>query len=207
MLSSLTAGLLLGLSAGLAPGPLLTLVIAQTLQHSSCEGTKVALAPLITDPPIVAVSIFVLSELSGFEKIIGATSLAGAVYVLYLAYGSLLAGPLSMEPSESQPRSVRKGVLINALNPNPYLFWITVGAPFVLKSYAESPTAPFLFVLCFYVLLVASKVLLALAVGRSRSLLPIRSYVHVMRALGGLLALFAFILFRDALALLGVLNR
>ena len=107
MLSSLSAGLLLGMSAGLAPGPLLTLVIAQTLRHSAREGTRIALAPLITDPPIVAVSVFVLSELSGFEKIIGAASLAGVVYVFYLAYGSLLAGPLGPEASQSQPRSIR----------------------------------------------------------------------------------------------------
>ena len=52
MFSALTAGILLGLSAGFAPGPLLTLVIAQTLKHNVREGIKVALAPLISDFPI-----------------------------------------------------------------------------------------------------------------------------------------------------------
>ncbi|HRY44622.1 MAG TPA: hypothetical protein P5164_11830, partial [Thermoanaerobaculia bacterium] len=27
------------------------------------------------------------------------------------------------------PQSLRKGVIVNLLSPNPYLFWMTVGAP------------------------------------------------------------------------------
>ena len=48
MLHFLTLGTVLGLSAGLAPGPLLTLVISETLQHDIRAGIKVAVAPFIT---------------------------------------------------------------------------------------------------------------------------------------------------------------
>ena len=47
MIDFLTIGAALGLSAGLAPGPLLTLVISETLQHGVKSGVKVALAPVI----------------------------------------------------------------------------------------------------------------------------------------------------------------
>jgi hypothetical protein len=51
MIHFLTIGIILGLSAGFAPGPLLTLVISETLQHNINSGVKVALAPIITDLP------------------------------------------------------------------------------------------------------------------------------------------------------------
>ena len=47
-------GVVFGLAAGLMPGPLLALVIQQTLRHGPGEGIKVAAAPLLTDLPIVA---------------------------------------------------------------------------------------------------------------------------------------------------------
>jgi threonine/homoserine/homoserine lactone efflux protein len=205
MISSLIAGCVLGLSSGLAPGPLLTLVITQTLKHGMREGFKVALAPLITDFPIVAVSLLVLSRLAGFERILGAVSCAGGLYVLYLAYECMRTGPITFEATKDQAHSLKKGTLINALNPHPYLFWITVGSPLLLKFRSESVVAPFVFVSCFYALLVGSKVCLALVVGKSRTFLRGKRYIHVMRILGGMLAMFALLLLKDALVLLGLL--
>ena len=205
MLSSLTAGCVLGLSSGLAPGPLLTLVITQTLKHGIREGFKISLAPLITDSFIIAASLLVLSRLAGFERILGAISCAGGLYVFYLAYECMRTGPITFEAPKDQPHSLKKGTLINALNPHPYLFWITVGSPLLLKFRAESIVAPFVFVSCFYALLVGSKVFLALVVGKSRTFLTGRRYIHVMRILGGMLAIFALLLLKDALVLLGLL--
>ena len=48
-LTLLTNGIILGLSAGFAPGPLSVLVISQTIQYGTGEGVKSAFAPLITD--------------------------------------------------------------------------------------------------------------------------------------------------------------
>ena len=205
MLSSLTAGCVLGLSAGLAPGPLLTLVITQTLKHGIREGFKVSLAPLITDLPIIAVSLLVLTRLAGFERILGAISCAGGLYVLYLAHECIRSDPITLEPPKDQAHSLKKGTLINALNPHPYLFWITVGSPLLLKFGTESMIAPFVFVSFFYVLLVGSKVFLALVVGKSRTFLTGKGYTHVMRILGGILAIFAILLLKDAMVLLGLL--
>ena len=201
-LSSLAAGVVLGLSAGFAPGPLLTLVITQTLQHNMREGVKVAMAPLITDLPIILVTLVLLSRLSDFDRLLGLISLAGAGYILYLASESVRTGPVTLEESQSQPRSFRKGAAINALNPHPYIFWATVGAPFLLKTGKEGLLAPFLFLLGFYFFLVGSKVFLAVVVGKSRAFLTQRGYIWTMRLLGCLLAVFAGLLLVEALSLL-----
>jgi threonine/homoserine/homoserine lactone efflux protein len=204
-LSSLAAGTVVGLSAGFAPGPLLTLVITQTLRHNIREGIKVSMAPLITDLPIIVASLFVLSRLSHFHRLLGVISFAGGLYVLYLAYESIRSGPVDLETPHEEPRSFRKGALINALNPHPYVFWATVGGPFVLRSRQESLLGPILFVTGFYTCLVGAKVFLAWLVGRSRTLLTGKAYIWTMRVLGCLLASFAVFLLKDALLFLGVL--
>jgi threonine/homoserine/homoserine lactone efflux protein len=202
--SSLAVGTVLGLSAGFAPGPLLALVITQTLRHGAREGMKVAAAPLITDMPIILGSLFVLSRLSAFDRLLGGISLLGGLYVLYLAYESFRTGPVTLEEVHDQPRSFRKGALINALNPHPYLFWATVGGPLVLKSGQQSLVAPLLFVTGFYVFLVGSKLFLAFLAGRSRAFLTKKAYLWTMRVLGCLLAAFAVFLLKDALTYLGI---
>ncbi len=206
-LSSAAAGALLGLSAGFAPGPLLALVVTQTLQHDVREGAKVAMAPLITDLPIILASLFVLSRLGDFHGLLGIISLAGGGYVFYLAWESVRTTPVALVTEPDRPRSIRKGAAINALNPHPYLFWATVGAPFLLKIGGKGILAPILFLLGFYLFLVGSKVFLAIAAGKSRTFLSNRGYIWTMRVLGCLLAGFALFLLRDALLYLGIVGK
>ena len=51
MITALASGAFLGLSCGLAPGPLLALLLAQTLRHGPREGCKIALTPLVSLSP------------------------------------------------------------------------------------------------------------------------------------------------------------
>jgi threonine/homoserine/homoserine lactone efflux protein len=78
MLTALTSGLLLGLSAGLSPGPMLALVLAQSLRHGPREGCKVVLAPLLTDPPIILIALIVASNLAQLRPVLGIVSILGA---------------------------------------------------------------------------------------------------------------------------------
>jgi hypothetical protein len=57
MITALASGAFLGLSCGLAPGPLLALLLAQTLRHGPREGCKIALTPLVTTAPIIVVAL------------------------------------------------------------------------------------------------------------------------------------------------------
>ena len=45
-----TAGLLLGAPSGFAPGPMLLLIISETLRHGKRAGAKVACIPLLQTP-------------------------------------------------------------------------------------------------------------------------------------------------------------
>ena len=205
LLPTIMTGTLLGLSAGLAPGPLLTLVIAQTVRHNTKEGLKVSMAPLLTDLPIILIAVIILKGLSHLQVLLGAIACLGGLYVLYLAYDSFNTKPTDLKTANIRPNSLRKGLVVNFMNPQPYLFWITVGAPLVWQYHADHPLAPWMFMGTFYMLLVGSKMILALGVGKSKALLSGPRYLFVMRALGCALVIFALVLFRDALSLWGII--
>ena len=202
MISFLSAGVILGLSAGLSPGPLLALIISQTIKHGTREGAKVAIAPLITDFPIIILSTFVLARLSGYQSILGLVSITGGLFLSYLSYESIRTVGFKATIVDAEPQSLSRGAIVNALSPHPYLFWITVGAPTILKGWTESPFLAVVFVASFFGCLVGSKVVLAVLAGKSRRFLIGKSYIYIMRILGLALFAFALVLFRDGLSLL-----
>jgi threonine/homoserine/homoserine lactone efflux protein len=203
----LGAGMVLGLSAGISPGPLLALVLSHTIRHGVREGIRVAAAPLLTDLPIILVSTLVLSKVAGYARLLGAVSLAGTAFLAYMSYETFRARRLEPSASDAGPRSLRRGALVNALSPHPYLFWLTVGAPMILKGWKTSSAAAVLFVAGFTGCLVGSKVALAVLAGRSVNFLSGRNLQYLMRALGLLLLLFAVLLLVDGLRLLGLLRE
>jgi threonine/homoserine/homoserine lactone efflux protein len=200
----LSIGIVLGLSAGCSPGPLLMLVISETLHHDTKSGVKVALSPIITDLPIVVITLVLLVKLSGYHYALGLISLAGGMFVLFTGYEAIRTQAVELNLPKEQPKSLCKGVLTNLLSPHPYLFWITVGGPVLTKSLTIGRGEFFAFICSFYLALVGSKIMLAIAVGRSKVFLSSRLYLYIMRFLGILLAIFAIILFRAGLKLMGV---
>jgi threonine/homoserine/homoserine lactone efflux protein len=205
MFDFLGIGTLLGLSAGFSPGPLLALVISETLRHGVGAGIRIACAPIITDLPIILLTLLVLLKLSPYHQILGVISLTGGLFVLLTGYQSIRSKPFELASQEIQARSLSKGAITNFLSPHPYLFWISIGAPTMTKAFALGHLAPTLFIGSFYTGLVGSKIVLAIAVAKSRLFLSGTAYLLVQRALGILLCLFALFLFRDGLELLGIL--
>lgn len=205
MIHFLTIGIVLGLSAGFAPGPLLTLVISETLQHDIKSGVKVALAPIITDLPIIVLTLFILSKLSNFHNILGIISLTGGLFILFMGYKSLRTKGVKFNLDEIRSKSLTKGVLANVLSPHPYLFWFSVGAPTMTKAMSQNIGAPMVFIISFYVFLVGSKIMLAILIGKSKYLLIGKAYIFTMRFLGLVLCVLAIVLFRDGLNLLEII--
>ncbi|MGC9308108.1 MAG: LysE family transporter [Thermoplasmatota archaeon] len=198
----LIQGIALGLPAGLLPGPLLTLVISEAVHHGRHAGMRVAAAPLFSDAPIIAVTVLVLSQLAAFHGILGAISLVGAYFLCLLAYRSF-----SVEQADAgeHPRSLAKGITANVLNPNPYLFWFSVGAPLLVEAWQTNATAAVTFLAAFYTSLIGAKIVVAVLAAQSRAWLDSQGYKIVARLLGALLLGMAAWLAIDGLQLLGVL--
>jgi uncharacterized membrane protein YdcZ (DUF606 family) len=79
-----------------------------------------------------------------------------------------------------------------------------VGAPVTIKAYQENPIAAFAFITAFYVLLVGSKISIALVVDKSRAFLRNKVFIWILRILGLVLLLFAILLIKEGLSYLGL---
>ena len=184
-------GAFFGLSAGISPGPLLTLVISETLRHNRKEGIKVAVAPLITDLPIILLTSLILSRLSQYSLVIAFISLSGGIYFSWLGYETLKTEVPDIDIKKKKSGSLRKGITSNFLNPNPYIFWLTAGIPNAFKAYERSLMTVILYFLLFYVMLIGSKIIVALLVERSKNFLRKKTYRILMLILGTALLAFA----------------
>lgn len=179
------------------------LVISETLLHGTRSGVRVALSPVVTDLPIVLGTLLVMVNVSGYGGVLGGISVAGGLFVLYTGWQTLRIRAGEVDLPEERPQSLRKGVLTNFLSPHPYLFWATVGSPLLARSLDIGPAAFAAFIGSFYVSLVGAKIVLAVAVGRSRAFMGSRLYLYIMRFLGLLLIFFAVLLFVEGARLLG----
>jgi|SRR3989338_450647 len=197
--SLVVSAVVLGLSAGVSPGPLLAIVISETLKHNRVAGIKVALSPLITDGPILLLSLFLLSRLSNLDLLLGGISLFGACFLAYLGYESVAMRELKVEVKASGEHALRKGILTNALSPHPYLFWVSIGGPLMIKALGISVFALIAFIASFLGCLVGSKIVIALLVEKSRAFLKSKSYLYTVKTLGVALLVFAVLLLKQAL--------
>jgi threonine/homoserine/homoserine lactone efflux protein len=137
---------------------------------------------------------------------LGLISIFGGAFLVFLAYSSFKTNGIDLDIAATKPRSLGKGTLVNFLSPTPYLFWISVGAPQVVGAWTQSTLRAAGFLAAFYICLVGGKMSLAVVAARSRRLLTGKGYGYVMSILGGLLLVFAFILFQDGIAFLHMSN-
>lgn len=121
----------LGLSGGISPGPMLVLVLTQTIQYGLKEGLKVTLGPLISDAPIIIAAYYFTNQIP--VNLLDWLYLPGGLYLIYIAKHSWAIDFDSMDVQKPVANSIRKGVVTNVLNPAPYLFWLTIGAPIIIK--------------------------------------------------------------------------
>ncbi len=204
-LTFIISGIVFGLSAGWTPGPLFMLVISETLRHGFKEGVKVAVAPLLTDFPIICIALFLLSRLSNVQAVLGAISVLGGCFLIYLGIDSFRFRGVEAEVVDAKPRSLKKGMIANVLNPAPYLFWLTIGGPTILKASQIHIMWALCFVLSLYIVFIGSKIGIAFTVGKSRNFLKSKGYIYTIRVLGLVLLMFAIRFFIAGLTYWGEL--
>jgi threonine/homoserine/homoserine lactone efflux protein len=171
VLEALGIGVALGLAAGLAPGPMLALVLSASLQGGFVAGARVAAAPLLSDLPVVPLCVLVLDGLP--DALVGAIAIAGGAFIAVLGIRGRRAPQAATAATRPVGvRDVGRAVLVNLANPHPWIFWIGVGGPVLLRAADASAQAAVAFVAGFYGLLVGTKVVLAagVAIGRRRLL-------------------------------------
>jgi threonine/homoserine/homoserine lactone efflux protein len=198
----LLQGIGYGLAAASQPGPFQTYIISQTLTRGWKRTLPAALAPLVSDGPIILVCLLVLSQVPAWLQRF--LYVAGGLFILYLAYGTFKSwknfATKTPQPESAGRQSVLKAALMNALNPNPYIYWTLVTGPILLKGWRETPVNGIGFLAGFYITMISSLAAIILVFGIASRFGP--KVNRILLAVSAI-ALFCFGLYQLWLGIMG----
>jgi threonine/homoserine/homoserine lactone efflux protein len=152
MFNLVSQGVSLGFSAGAMPGPFQSYLISSALAYGWRKSLIIIFSPLITDGPIILLTVFILRQVpDGFIQIV---RIVGGLYLLWIAFRAwqrYRAG-VTFDAANSPARShtLTQGLLMNWLSPGPYLFWGTINGPLLVQGLEQSAWHGLVFLLAFY---------------------------------------------------------
>ena len=148
-------GITFAFAAAVQPGPLQTYLVSQTILKGWRRTLPAAFAPVLSDGPIILLVLFILSNLPHIFLTI--LQISGGFFLLYLAYNSYKSWKCFIEKEEkvvSKNQTLFKAVVVNLLNPNPYLGWSLVMGPLLLKGWNSNPTYGIALIVSFYIAII-----------------------------------------------------
>lgn len=159
-------------AAALQPGPLQAFLVSRVAATGWRRTLPACLAPLLSDGPIALVALLVLGQSP--PSFLGALRFAGGLLLLYLAWVAFRQwrDPAKAASSGSAPRTLLEAVLVNLLNPNPYLGWTLVLGPSALAAWREHPAHAVALIAAFYGTMVTMLAGFIFLVGSARFLGP-----------------------------------
>jgi threonine/homoserine/homoserine lactone efflux protein len=174
MLIYLVQGITFGFAAAVQPGPLQTYLMSRALNHGWRRTLPAAFAPLISDGPIILLALLLLNSIPRWWERVLQT--AGGFFLLYLAFETFRAwrefNATLPIPAESGGMTLLKATFVNVLNPNPYLGWMLVMGPLLMKGWREAPAHGIALVIGFYGTIVAGGAAIVILFSTAKALGP-----------------------------------
>lgn len=187
-------GAALALPATIMPGPFQAYLLSQALKNGWKRTLPAALAPLVTDGPIIALVLLVLTQMP--QYFLDIIRIVGGLFILYLARGLFLelrhAAPIASPSDNAARQSFINAAVMNVLNPNPYIFWGVVSGPILLSGWREAPGLGISFLLGFYGTMVCGLAVLIMAFSTAGSMNPKINRLLSLVAGSGLFAFGAY---------------
>jgi len=174
MWTYLIQGIGYGFAAAAQPGPFQAYLISQTLSNGWRRTLPAALAPLISDGPIIVLTLVVLSHVPvWFQRFL---YIAGGLFILYLAYSAFVAwrnfDEAGVVTHSASRQSAIRAAMMNALSPGPYLYWSLVTGPILLAGWRKAPVNGIGFLVSFYATIVLSLIAIIVVFGTARRFGP-----------------------------------
>ena len=166
----------------------MTVLVAVSIDRGFHAGLRVAIAPLLTDAPIVALSLLLLKDLP--EAFLGGLTLLGGLFVTYLGLQGVRRVDSASPPEEissTVAKDLWHGAIVNFLNPHPWVFWMSVGAPALVSGWRQNPVDAIGYLAGFYGFIVGSKIALAWLAAKGRHTLRGPWFLRTLRLCGLLL--------------------
>jgi len=181
MWAYLIQGIGYGFAAAVQPGPFQAYLISQTLSNGWRRTLPAAVAPLISDGPIIILTLAVLSYVPvWFQRFL---YIAGGLFILYLAYSAFVAwrnfDEAGVVTHSASRQSAIRAAMMNALSPGPYLYWSLVTGPILLAGWRKAPVNGIGFLVSFYATIVLSLIAIIVVFGTARRFGPTVNRVFV----------------------------
>jgi threonine/homoserine/homoserine lactone efflux protein len=152
MLQYLIIGITYAFTAVVQPGPFQIFLLSQTLSKGWRRTLPAAFGPLISDLPVIVLVLLLLSTVP--PHFISVLQIAGGIFLLYLAFNAYKTWKDFDSPKPPPPHSNQQtllsAVIVNLLNPNPYLGWSLVLGPLLLKGWHQNPSYGIVLLVSFY---------------------------------------------------------
>jgi threonine/homoserine/homoserine lactone efflux protein len=172
--SLFTQGVSLGFSAAVSPGPFQAFLLSAAARLGVRRALPLALAPLVSDGPVVVTVLLVLSAAP--PGLLRGLSIGGGLLLLWLALGAWRTageqGPEAPAAREEARGSFLRAALVNAAGPGPWIFWSTICGPILVEAWRASPARGIAFLLGFYLVLTGGNAALVAAFGMAGRIGP-----------------------------------
>jgi threonine/homoserine/homoserine lactone efflux protein len=151
MINYLVFGLTYAFACVVQPGPFQAFLFSQSVRNGWRKTIPLVFAPILSDIPVIFMVLLILTNVP--HEVLQILQIAGGMFLLYLAYTAFKTWrtftPDTVE--ESAPQfTFFKAILVNLLNPNPYIAWSLVMGPFLIKGWSEAPVNGIVLLSGFY---------------------------------------------------------
>ena len=152
MIQYLIIGIIYAFTAVVQPGPFQVFLLSQTLSKGWRRALPAAFGPLISDLPVILIVLLLLTSVPPY--FINILQIAGGLFLLYLSFSAYNSWKNFNSPKPPAPHSNQQtllsAVIVNLLNPNPYLGWSLVLGPILLKGWHQDPSNGIVLLVSFY---------------------------------------------------------
>ncbi|MGD2122324.1 MAG: LysE family transporter [Gemmatimonadota bacterium] len=194
MTTTILTAVLLGTFAGLAPGPYTTMVAGTALEKGFKAGFILALTPLVTDVIPMLFSALLLDRLGELALTMLGITGGAIVFVVGIRFlrehskeeqlpvshgpnSEAAPGTGGNEATGARPGNRRQSALAGhviastLLNPSPWLFWLIIASPLLLRAWNRSPGEGVLFAGLIFLTNISTASTLAWVASHSRRFL------------------------------------
>jgi threonine/homoserine/homoserine lactone efflux protein len=133
------------------PGPFQAFLFSESLTNGWRKTVPLVFAPLVSDIPVILLVLFILINIP--HEIVIVLQCLGGVFLLYLAFKAYKNWRTFGQVDKkviSRQYNFFKAVLVNLLNPNPYIGWSLVMGPLLIKCWTGNPVDGIVLLVAFY---------------------------------------------------------
>lgn len=191
LLGMFVLSFIIGLTGALAPGPTLIATITASMR----DGWKVG--PQIVAGHMIIEAMFALFILVGLSEYIipysSAIAFAGGISLVFFGAMTLRSAPkasIDAQEGEVLGSPYIAGILTSASNPYFWLWWLTIGAGFLLDGARGGLLVVVAFLAGHWLADLGWFTFVSVGIGRGRTIVSVQLYRSVIGTCGGILILF-----------------